>query len=115
MTLDVKYSYFRGKPSLIIKGSDFLKYIDTEDEVLLDVAINGFGKSRGVDAHFNDEVIEVLKNKLTKNSNYVLTYGEKWIGSQCILGWCEVYIQNGIENIDIVLSDDGISFSLNKE
>lgn len=115
MTLDVKYSYFRGNPSLIIKGNDFLKYIDTKDEILLDVAINGFGNSRGLDAHYNYEVIEVLKNKLTKTNNYVLTYGEKRIGTQLISGWCEIYIQDGPEIIDIVRSDDGRSFSLNRD
>ncbi len=110
--MKVDYIYFGKEPALVISGDEFLKSLDTPEEVLLSIAINGFASGHRSDSHFNDDVIEVLKKYLSGNYSYLLTYQTRNFGMR---GWCEVYVWDGRSTIPIVTSDDGYNFDLHQD
>lgn len=114
--MKVEYSFYAENPSLVIKGSDFLKALDDKEEfLLLEVAIDGFASHYDVTSHFDDAVNEVIKQWLTKTGEVIYTTKERWVGNRLSNIWCEVYVRNGSRITEIVVSDTGRDFALNNK
>lgn len=113
--MKAEYSYYADRPSLIIKGSDFLKALKEIEELhLLEIAVEGFGAKFGTVSHFDERVNDAIKQRLTKTANVIYTIKERWAGRNLLNIWCEVYVLEGVRLIEIVVSDDhGRNFSLN--
>ena len=114
--MKVEYSYFGENPSLVIKGADFIKaYNDTDECYLLNVAINSFAANFNAQPHFQDDVNEVIMNRVEKNGEIIYTIKNRRIGGRISEEWCEVYIRNGSRHIEIVISNDnGRTYLLNR-
>lgn len=116
--MKVEYDYFLDSPSLIIKGTDFIKALSNDrDLYLLEIAVKGFGDMFGVVSHFDKRVNDELNQWVTKSGEIIYTIKERWIGRYVSDTWCEVYVSNAGRPIQIVFSDDyGRNFELrNKE
>ena len=112
--MKVEYSFFKDTPCMAVKGTDFLQAMENEEQkYLLGVAVDGFCARIGADTHFGREVNEVIASWVRKNGTVLYCIQERWIGDCCTDSWCEVYVQNGIELKEIVVSDDhGRHYSL---
>lgn len=112
--MKVEYSYHCDTPGLIIKGTDFVKALkDCDEHYLLQIAVEGFGAQFGVPSHFNDDANEAILRWLDKTGSVIYTIKERRAGRTLLDTWCEVYVLNGTQLIDVVISDDnGRHFSL---
>ena len=110
----MEYSYYCDTPGLIIKGTDFVKALkDCDGHYLLQIAVEGFGAQFGVPSHFNDDANEAILRWLDKTGSVIYTIKERRAGRTLLDTWCEVYVLNGTQLIDVVISDDnGRHFSL---
>lgn len=114
--MDVEYSYYGKNPCLIIKGTDFIKSLNNDEELyLLEVAVNGFGAKFDVVSHFDERVNAAIKQRVTKTGEVLYVIKDRMIGRSILDTWCEVYVRNGSRLIEIVISDDGRQFSLNEQ
>ncbi len=114
--MKVEYSFYADSPSLVIKGADFLKAMKDKDEhLLLEVAVDGFAKKLNVESHFVDEVNEEIKKWVEKTGSVYYTIKGLQTGRSTVDWWCEIFVQNGIRLIDVVISDDGNNFRLNRK
>lgn len=115
--MKAEYSYYADRPSLIIRGADFVKALqDGEEHYLLQIAVEGFGAQFGVVSHFDDRVNAAIQQWLDKSGNVIYTIKEKRVGRTIIDSWCEVYALNGTRLIQIVFSDDnGRNFIIRDE
>ncbi len=112
--MKVEYSYYGNTPSLIIKGTDFIKAIkDTDEYYLLEVVIDGFGAKFGITTHFNEQVNEAIQQWLSKTGDVIYVIKERWARRTLINTWCEVYVRNGNRLIEIVVSDNGRNYMIN--
>ena len=112
--MKVEYSYYGDMPSLIIKGTDFLKALKDREELnLLEIAVDGFCAKFNVVTHFDERVNEAVKLWLDKTGNVIYTIKERWLGRSLMDSWCEVYVLNGTRLVEVVFSDDnGRNFTL---
>lgn len=112
--MKVEYSYYGDMPSLIIKGTDFVKALKNREELsLLEIAVDGFCAKFNVVTHFDERVNEAVKLWLDKTGNVIYTIKERWLGRTLMDSWCEVYVLNGTRLIEVVFSDDnGRNFTL---
>jgi len=115
--MKVEYSYYGSNPSLVIKGTDFIKACkDVDERYLLQIAIEGFAQNFNVPSHFCDEVNDTLLNSVDKNGDVIYALRNYRVGKNVIREWCEVYVRNGSRLIDIVISDDnGLNYALNNQ
>lgn len=114
--MKVEYSYYGKNPCLVIKGTDFLKALGKREECyLLEIAIGDFGAKFDVASHFNNRVNDVIEYWLTKIGEVLYVIKDRMIGRSILDTWCEVYVRNGSRLIEIVISDDGRQFSLNRQ
>jgi hypothetical protein len=105
--MKVEYSYYGDKPSLIIKGSDFVMALkDREEHNLLEIAADGFCAKFNVLSHFDERVNNAVKLWLDKTGNVIYVIKERWIGRTLMDSWCEVYVLNGTRLIEVVFSND---------
>jgi hypothetical protein len=112
--MKVDYSYYGNMPSLVIKGTDFVKALkDDEEYRLLEIAVMGFCAHFDMVAHFDDNVNDAIQQWLEKSGNVIYTVKERWAGRTLLDTWCEVYVLNGTRLIEIVFSDNnGRNFTL---
>ena len=112
--MKAEYSYHCDAPSLIIKGTEFVKALkDCKEHYSLQIAVEGFGAQFGVPPHFNNDANEASLQWLDKTGSVIYTMKERRAGSTLLDTWCEVYVLNGTQLIDVVVSDDnGRHFSL---
>ena len=112
--MKVEYSYHCDMPSLIIKGTEFVRALkDGEENYLLRVAVEGFGAQFGVESHFNDAANDAILQWLDKTGSVIYTIKDRRAGRTILDTWCEVYVLNGTQLIDVVISDDnGRHYSL---
>ena len=112
--MKVEYSYYGDMPSLIIKGTDFVKALkDREERNLLEIAVDGFCAKFNVVSHFDERVNDAVKLWLDKTGNVIYTIKERWLGRSLMDSWCEVYVLNGTRLVEVVFSDDnGRNFTL---
>lgn len=115
--MKVEYSYFGDNPSLIIKGTDFLKAMKDDDELyLLKVAVDGFCAEFEVESHFKKHVNDVIDQWILKNSEIIYSIKDRIRGNVVVASWCEVYVHQEKRFINIVTSENGRNFDLhNKE
>lgn len=105
--MKVEYSYHKDSPCMAVKGADFLKALKDRDELfLLDVAVGGFCSRVGALAHSDDEVNDAIAYWAGKTGTVIYSIQERWLGNHCADTWCEVYVQNGVQLIEVVFSDD---------
>lgn len=105
--MKAEYSYHFDMPSLIIKGTDFTKALkDTDEHYLLQIAVEGFAAQFGIQHHFDDDVNEAILQWLDKTGSVIYTIKERRTGRTLFDTWCEVYVLNGSQLIDIVVSED---------
>jgi len=103
----VEYSYYADRPSLIIRGADFIKAIkDCDEHYLLQIAVEGFGAQFDIISHFDDRVNAAIQQWLEKSGNVIYTIKERRVGRTLIDSWCEVYVLNGTRLIEVVVSDN---------
>lgn len=115
--MKVEYSYYKDTPCMVIKGSDFQNALKDRDELfLLEVAVDGFCCRVGTDTHFSEEVNGAIAYWVEKSGMVIYSIQERWLGNRCANAWCEVYVQNGVRLIDVVISDDfGRNYSLREK
>jgi hypothetical protein len=113
----VEYSYYGDSPSLIIKGTDFIKALNDEEENnLLQIAVEGFCLRFNTIPHFGDDVNGAMKHWLDKSGNVIYTIKERLVGRTLMDEWCEAYVLNGTRLIEIVFSNNsGRNFTLRDE
>lgn len=105
--MKAEYSYHGNMPSLVIKGTDFVKALkDDEEHNLLEIAVKGFCTHFGTVSHFDDNVNHVVQQWLEKSGNVIYTIKERWAGRTLLDAWCEVYILNGTRLVEVVFSDN---------
>ena len=112
--MKVEYSYYGDMPSLIIKGTDFVKALKDREELnLLVIAVDLFCAKFNVVSHFDERVNDAVKLWLDKTGNVIYTIKERWLGRSLMDSWCEVYVLNGTRLVEVVFSDDnGRNFTL---
>lgn len=112
--MKVEYQYYADMPSMVIKGTDFIRALDNRDEhYLLHIAVGGFCDRYGTVSHFNERVNEEVKQNLEKTGNVIYAVKEIRKGRNLIAEWVEVYVLNGTKLIEIVVSyDDGRTLSI---
>lgn len=114
--MKVEYSYYGQYPSLVVKGTDFLRAMkDADENYLLKVAVDGFAANFEVVSHFADEVNEAIQEWLVKNGDVIYTIKERCAGRTVLASWCEVYVQNGPRLIEVVFSDNGRDYSIHRK
>ena len=114
--MNVEYSYYGKNPRLIIKGTEFIKSFNNDEELyLLEVAVDGFGAKFDVVSHFDERVNAAIKQWVTKTGEVLYVIKDRTIGRSTLDTWCEVYVRNGSRLIEIVISDNGRQFSLNEQ
>lgn len=114
--MKVEYSYYGKNPCLIIKGADFVKTLNNDEErYLLEVAVDGFGAKFDVVSHFDERVNAAIKHWLSKTGEVIYVIKDRMISRSISDTWCEVYVRNGPRLIEIVISDNGRQFSLNEQ
>lgn len=115
--MKAEYSYHGNMPSLVIKGTDFIKALkDNDERYLLEIAVEGFGAKFSTNSHFDERVNDAIQQRLTKTSYVIYTIKERWVGRNLLDTWCEVYILDGTRLTEIVISDNnGRNFSLNEK
>lgn len=92
---------------MAVKGADFLKALKDRDELfLLEVAVEGFCSRVGAPAHSDDEVNDAIAYWAGNTGTVIYSIQERWLGNYCADTWCEVYVQNGFQPIEVVFSDD---------
>ena len=105
--MKVKYSYYGNMPSLVIKGTDFIKALkDDEEYSMLEIAVKGFCAHFDTVSHFGDNVNDAIQQWLEKSGNIIYTIKERWAGRTLLDTWCEVYVLNGTRLSEIVFSDN---------
>lgn len=105
--MKVDYSYYGNMPSLVIKGTDFIKALkDNEEYRLLEIAVKGFCVHFDTVSHFDDNVNDAIQQWLEKSGNVIYTVKERWAGRTLLDTWCEVYVLNGTRLTEIVFSDN---------
>lgn len=105
--MKAEYSYHCDMPSLVIKGTDFTKALkDADEHYLLQIAVEGFAAQFGIQHHFDDAVNEAVLQLLDKTGSVIYTIKEHRAGRTLLDTWCEVYVLNGSQLIDVVVSDD---------
>lgn len=111
------FSYHHDMPSLIIKSSEFIRALnDVDEKYLLRVAVEGFAAQFDVPSHFDDDVNEAILQWLDKSGSVIYTIKERHVGRALLDEWCEVYVLNGTQLIDVVISEDnGRHYSLNNK
>ncbi|MEA5135575.1 MAG: hypothetical protein VB035_05490 [Candidatus Fimivivens sp.] len=115
--MKVEYSYYGNMPSLVIKGTDFIKALKDEEEYnLLEIAVKGFCARFDTVSHFDDNVNNAIKQWIEKSGNVIYSIKERWAGRTLLDTWCEVYVLNGTRLVEIVVSNNyGRNFSLNNK
>lgn len=115
--MKVEYSYYKSAPCMVVKGTDFLNAMKDKKELhLLEIAVESFCSWGGSPIHFDDEVNSAIAGWLSKSGTVFYVVVEIWLGHRCTDSWCEVYVQNGAETVEVVISDDyGRNYMLNRE
>ncbi len=116
--MKVEYSYFGKNPSLVIKGTEFLSTIKNKSErYLLEVALNGFFAAFEIKLHprLICDMNLGVQERITNSGIVIYTYKEYCDGEYILERWAEVYVQNGARLIEIVTSELGKEYFVNRK